>query len=533
MPIARFEMPDGRIGRFEVPEGTTPEQAQVLIQQSLSNVEQKQQPPISSSGIEQEFGQTGGGAATGRPMRNVKLNVQEQPRPLESALIGATKSAVVDPILGISKLLTGGNIGQEASQQYAKEAEPYKKAYPAMYATGNVLGSLAPGMGVLKGAQAVPSLATPLAQNVATGTVLGALSPEETNKTGVEFYKKQGAEALLGGATGTIPTGVEKLASFLRGRPQTPEMANAINQAREAGYVIPPTSANQSGLNRAIEGISGKIATEQNASLRNQEITNKLAAKSLGLPEETPITTDILDKVRNVAGKAYEAVANLPIKPAVKGEPLMNIPGVPEVNPKQMVYDLRVARQEADAYYKAYGRSADPEQLLRAKQAKATANNIENNLEDYAKSIGREDLLPELRNARQLIAKTYTIENAANTITGTVDARKLAAALEKGKPLSDELKTAAEFSARFPKATQLPERIGSTPQFNPADFYTGVVGTAVTGNALPMAATSGRPLLRHIALSAPIQNRLIQQSGTPQSDLARLLMIQPVRKLGE
>lgn len=32
MPIARFEMPDGRVARFEVPEGTTPEQAQGMMQ---------------------------------------------------------------------------------------------------------------------------------------------------------------------------------------------------------------------------------------------------------------------------------------------------------------------------------------------------------------------------------------------------------------------------------------------------------------------------------------------------------------------
>lgn len=32
MPIARFELPDGRIARFEVPEGTTPEQAQKLME---------------------------------------------------------------------------------------------------------------------------------------------------------------------------------------------------------------------------------------------------------------------------------------------------------------------------------------------------------------------------------------------------------------------------------------------------------------------------------------------------------------------
>src|SRR5690349_21044811 len=36
MPVARFQMPDGRIGRFEVPEGTTPEQAQQMISAELA-----------------------------------------------------------------------------------------------------------------------------------------------------------------------------------------------------------------------------------------------------------------------------------------------------------------------------------------------------------------------------------------------------------------------------------------------------------------------------------------------------------------
>lgn len=47
MPIARFEMPDGRIARFEVPEGTTPEQAQSLIAQSFQP--QQQQPQGTGS----------------------------------------------------------------------------------------------------------------------------------------------------------------------------------------------------------------------------------------------------------------------------------------------------------------------------------------------------------------------------------------------------------------------------------------------------------------------------------------------------
>jgi hypothetical protein len=46
MPIARFQMPDGRIGRFEVPEGTSPENAQTLIQQHLSGAEQPKTNPF-------------------------------------------------------------------------------------------------------------------------------------------------------------------------------------------------------------------------------------------------------------------------------------------------------------------------------------------------------------------------------------------------------------------------------------------------------------------------------------------------------
>ena len=37
MPVARFQLQDGRIGRFEVPDGTTPEQAQ-SVQTYVNNV---------------------------------------------------------------------------------------------------------------------------------------------------------------------------------------------------------------------------------------------------------------------------------------------------------------------------------------------------------------------------------------------------------------------------------------------------------------------------------------------------------------
>lgn len=42
MPVARFQMPDGRVARFEVPDGTSPEQAQTMMEAHF-----KESPPIS------------------------------------------------------------------------------------------------------------------------------------------------------------------------------------------------------------------------------------------------------------------------------------------------------------------------------------------------------------------------------------------------------------------------------------------------------------------------------------------------------
>jgi hypothetical protein len=236
-----------------------------------------------------------------------------------------------------------------------------------------------------------------------------------------------------------------------------------------------------------------------------------------------------LDAVRADAGKAYDALAKLPVKPAESADSLMNRAASAEIDPKKMVYDLRVARQEADAYYKAYGRSADPEQLTKAKMAKANASRIETELEKYAASMGKEDLLPALRDARQQIAKTYTVEKALNPTTGSVDAKVLAKELQKGKPLSGELKQAADFAERFKKAVQTPEQMGSLPGVSPLDFAYASGGGAYNlfqgDNAIEGAAAglALRPAARAAILSKFGQDRLAKASGVNQKlvDLLR------------
>lgn len=155
--------------------------------------------------------ETGGGAVTGRPMRNAQLNVLQQPRPLESALAGATKS-VIDPFVGAAQLVTQGNAGtSELAQRLGKEADVYAQENPVWYGTGRVAGAIAPAtagskmIGMLpsmeKFALNAPKLAS-LANATAVGGVTGALTPEETGKKDLDLLRSELGNTAIGAGFG-------------------------------------------------------------------------------------------------------------------------------------------------------------------------------------------------------------------------------------------------------------------------------------------------------------------------------------------
>jgi hypothetical protein len=251
----------------------------------------------------------------------------------------------------------------------------------------------------------------------------------------------------------------------------------------------------------------------------------------LGLPGDTKLTAEVLDSVRKEAGAVYGQLANLPGRPAVAANTLTNTPASPAINPAEMVFDLRKARNDATAWYRSYGRTADPDSLVKAKAASAKAKELESTLEGYAQSLGLDELLPALRDARQRIAKSYSVEAALNPTTGAVDARKLSGQLAKGKPLSGELKDAAEFAARFPKAAQTIEGMGSLPQTSPLDWIGAGTLSGVSGNPLVMLGALARPAARAAALSPMVQNNLAQTARSPNA-MQRLLSSPDLAQLG-
>lgn len=478
---------------------------------------------------------------------NVKQKAQEeQPGTVKSALAGLG-AGFGRTVLGGQQLIgegleavgaekVGKYLSEDAKKGRAKlleELKQYEAVSPVAAGVGQFVGEIVPtlpvGGAIAKGASMLPGAAkaAPLIEAIRTSGATGgnlatrAAGGAITGATTAAMVDQDSAAlgGLLGGALPVVGAGLSRLTSTPA---QTEGLQKAIGSAREAGYVIPPTQANPTLTNRLLEGAAGKLTTAQNASAKNQAVTNKLAARSLGVADDTPITDDLLESIRETAGKAYDAFRELPSKPSQAASTLLNVPAKEAIDPAAMVYDLRVARNSADAYFKSYGRTADPEALTKANMFKAEATKIENALEAYANSLGRKELLPDLKNARQLIAKTYSVQNAMNMTTGNVDARKLAKQLEKGKPLSEGLKQAAEFAQRFPKAAQAVEGMGSLPQTSPLDWLAGGGLAAATQNPAAMSAIGIRPVARAAALSPLVQNRLVQKPQT-QNELIELL----------
>lgn len=485
----------------------------------------------------------------------------EQPGMLES--IGAAVGRGFGEIgLGAQRLVGMGleKVGAEKAGKWLQEdvergrkkleAElaPYKAAYPTATGiaqfTGETLATLPVGGLIAKPLQAagaaLPSLARvtdPLARSIASGGFQTGLQPGVTNilartaggaalggtAAALVSPEEAGTGAMIGAAVpmlGPVLAGARKM---VRGAEQTPQMRAAIESARAAGYVIPPSQARDSAINKTLEGISGKASVSQAASMKNQAITNRLANETLGLAPDVQLGPEVLDAVRKEAGKAYEAVAGLGDFAVTGGVKLPKEVGVRsvldpytmtpsnKVDAGELVRAWKQANADATAYYRAYGRDANPETLAKAKGAAETAKKVDEFLSTQLKNAKLDDMLDALKAARVQIAKTYSVENALNPVTGNVDAKKFASQLEKGKVLSGGIKTAGQFASQFKQAAQMPEKMGSTPGFSPLDVVLAGGASAALGDVSGAALGFLRPATRALTTSDIIQNRLLQQ----------------------
>lgn len=372
--------------------------------------------------------------------------------------------------------------------------------------------------------------------NMLVGGASGAATEAVREATGNDTLAMTAGMLTPALAARGITSAQQRIAANEARQRQNVPRDKVVADARTSGFVISPSEVNPSMMNRAVEGVAGKLSTRQLASARNQEVTNKLVRQELGVPDDVPLTPDLMAQLRREAyqtGYAPVEAAGAIRPGAAFRKDLNNIslkysgaarsfPGAVGNEVQDMVDSLKVRQFDAadgvkmaqilrDQSSKSY--ASGDKALGKAQRSAATA--IEDQIERGLTGLGQQgaDMLNSFRNARRQMAKTHTIEAALNPATGNVQSQKLAADLRKGKPLSGGIAAAAQAASAFPKNFQSTEAMGAIPGISPLDVLSGAgLGTLGAigggpGGALLGALPAVRPMARGLALSPGFQNR--------------------------
>lgn len=469
---------------------------------------------------------------------------------LEKGFAGAGKF-VADSARGVGQMM--GLVDEQ------DVAEARKRDAPLMETTAGKVGNIAGGIAAFVPTALIPGANT-ITGGALSGAAFGAMQPTVEGES-------RGMNTAISGALGAGGQAIgNQLARVLSNRAATQQAARVANQPAddilresvEAGYNVPPSYARGGVLSRLAEGLSGKYKTGQLAGIRNQSVTNRLAREAVGLPDNVPLTAESMKQLRQTAfNQGYTPVRNAgtvatdaqfaqSLDDAVRSfrDVAADFPELvddqiirtvdslkkPSFDAKSGLSAIRLLRDKASAFYRAGENS-------QGAAARGAADAIEDQIERHLSTMGQpgNDMLEGFRNARQLIAKSHTVEEVL-TEAGNVDAVKLAAALRRGAPLSGELKTAARFGDAFRDVARVPASGDANP-LTALDFaagnITGGVGMLAGGPAAGVAMGVGLPAARvasrYSVLSGPVQRAMASKSYDP-SMLAKALMSRPATK---
>ncbi len=462
--------------------------------------------------------------------------------------VAALPAMAADAVGGVANAGLDAVMGQGNGFRFPKQAEALDNALtkaglptpetPVERVVGDATSALAGTGGIVKAGQALASGAAPAAQAVgralsadpalqAVSSVTGGAASGTTREAG----GGEGAQLAAGLAGALVPVAARPTRVLAPGGAQ---VRAAAQQAADNGLVIPPVDLSPGAVTEGLSGFSGKIKTAQVASARNQPKINDMARRALGLPPEAELSVDALETLRKQAAGAYAPVASAgtitpgkaftdaldkavePFTSQARSFPGMRVPEVVgdiaalrsgQFDSGDALNAIRFMREGADKAYRAGENQA-------GKAYRQAAAALEDAVENHLQGLGQPgaNILKNFRDARQLIAKSYSVQSALNPATGNINALKLASDLARNKPLTGDLRSIGEFAQAFPRAAQsLKEAPNAT---SPLDWIPAALTAVGTGNPVPLAAVGARPAARSLLLSDAMQRRAVRDAGT-------------------
>ena len=433
--------------------------------------------------------------------------------------------------------------GMQAIGLINPEAAPQGTAESIFAGAGRGLGSMlvgptGSGSGITRAADLTNGIPTMLSQNIAreVGGRIATPLAMGAGSGAVGQAVEQGTGSQIAGQMASMltPLAAVKAKSYADARTQRlaeRESANAVRDeslrmGRDEGMLVAPGDIASTGvkgwINRRLESFGGKDAIRQEINVRNQEMTNAVAQRVLGLPKGTAVTEKLLDDYREVMAAPYREVAALPTLPpsrvqGIRGYPLF---GPTPQSAADALKELRQARIDSNAQWKDFQANKKVESRDNAVALDKRIESLEGHIEKTAIAAGRPDLIPALQEARTKIAQSWDIDRALNTGNADVSARILQGMLNKGRPLGGELKSVAEFTNAFPHYMTEGARV-HMPGVSKSDWYAGIgmgmAGAALTGG--PGGIVGLLPLahgpVRNMLLSGPYQQLMGSPNYTP------------------
>lgn len=414
------------------------------------------------------------------------------------------------PFLAVPAAVLGEQIAASTENRQATGGEMTAAAIPALVPGGN-LARAGLGRTLYEGSKlATANVAGETAKSLIDHQVLPTLDVV-LDKVKEGFYGAGLAKA-LSKATGEISKAFSKVDEAKLASEGIERSAKVV---RESGYKLPSVASPVTGAKDTPVGAALLKASSPNLEakfvIENQKNTNRLAAKYAGI-EGKPVT----EKYLNEAASPHNAVYDTFDKMGGDAKK-----------------DLSMFKQYRDKYHRELRDSkvaGHSEKFEQAMESKSKMEYYERRLETHAAYNETAELYQKFQTAREALAKINATREAANLLTGEVDATIFRRMKDRGVPLTDEGEKIAMMAEAFPdyavpasklvevKKAGLMSRVGgATAKVAPALIggYSMGPGGAMLGAGLTGAALTARYGAQK-AVDAALLSRYYQMSKAAQ-----------------